>query len=187
MLIVATVFAALSLRAASPEAPTLRSAEPTPLARSVPASPDPNQHLAAPVLNLAADTTPCATNQQPRLVLVSVVAQRAWMCEATTQVYSTLVTTGAENVGDGTPLGTWHVQDKQTNRYLVGPGYSDFVRYWVPFNGDFGFHDAAWQTFPYGGPQYQANGSHGCVHLPLAAMTWLYQWATTDTTVTIRS
>ena len=136
-------------------------------------------------IQAGSDRTPCARNTAPRLVLVSISAQRAWMCQASVQVYSTLVTTGAVNVGNGTPLGTWHVQDKQTDRYLVGPGYRDFVHYWMPFDGDFGFHDSPWQTMPYGSSGYKANGSHGCIHLPAAAMAWFFAWASTSTTVTI--
>jgi lipoprotein-anchoring transpeptidase ErfK/SrfK len=136
---------------------------------------------------LGSDSTPCTQNPTGRVVLVSIKVQRAWMCSGRTQVYSTLVTTGAENVGDGTPLGTWHVQDKQTNRYLVGPGYRDYVKYWMPFDGDFGFHDASWQTMPYGSSGYKANGSHGCIHLPLPAMKWFFSWADTNTAVTIQA
>lgn len=142
----------------------------------------------APIhINLGTDSTPCTANPVRQLVLVSITLQRVWMCQQTTQVYSTLVTTGAINVGDGTPLGTWAIQAKQTDRYLVGPGYRDFVHYWMPFNGDFGFHDAPWQTMAYGAPGYRDNGSHGCVHLPADAMTWLYQWAPVGTTVTVEA
>ena len=84
---------------------------------------------------------------------------------------------------DATPTGSWVVQGKQTNRYLVGPGYRDFVKYWIPFNGDFGFHDANWQTFPLGSPLYRSQGSHGCVHLSLPVVKWLYGWAQTGSTV----
>jgi lipoprotein-anchoring transpeptidase ErfK/SrfK len=37
----------------------------------------------------------------------------------------------------------------------------------------------------YGSPGYTDNGSHGCVHLPAAAMAWLYAWAPVGTTVSI--
>jgi lipoprotein-anchoring transpeptidase ErfK/SrfK len=136
---------------------------------------------------LGRDSTPCASNPDSQVILVSIRLQRAWMCQRKTQVYSTLVTTGAENVGNGTPVGTWHIQDKQTDRYLVGPGYRDFVQYWMPFDGDFGFHDASWQTMPYGSPGYKANGSHGCIHLPLPAMKWFFRWASAETAVTIQA
>lgn len=138
-------------------------------------------------ITLGKDGTPCTQNTLDKLILVSIQQQRIWMCAGTSQVYSTLVTTGAVDVGDGTPLGTWHIQDKQTDRYLVGPGYRDYVHWWMPFNGDFGFHDAPWQTMPYGAPGYIANGSHGCVHLPATAMSWMFNWAQTGTTVAIEA
>jgi lipoprotein-anchoring transpeptidase ErfK/SrfK len=139
------------------------------------------------LINLGSDATPCTANSGDELILVSITAQRVWMCKASTQVYSTLVTTGAETGGDATPVGTWQIQSKQTDRYLVGPGYRYFVHWWMPFNGDFGFHDAPWQTMPYGSPGYTDNGSHGCVHLPEAAMRWLYGWAGVGTRVTIQA
>ena len=55
-------------------------------------------------LALGTDSTPCVSNALPQLILVSITEQRTWMCQRTTQVYSTLVTTGAANVGDGTPV-----------------------------------------------------------------------------------
>ncbi len=43
--------------------------------------------------------------------------------------------------------------------------YETPVKYWMPFNGGVGFHDASWQT-TFGGSSYQTNGSHGCVNMP---------------------
>ena len=139
------------------------------------------------LISLPADTSPCSANTAPQLVLVSISTQQAWLCAGPRQVYATPVTTGNVANGDATPLGTWRVQAKQANRYLTGPGYSDFVHFWVPFNGDFGLHDASWQTMPFGSPQYQTDGSHGCVHFPTPAMTWLYAWITVGSQVTIQA
>jgi lipoprotein-anchoring transpeptidase ErfK/SrfK len=119
--------------------------------------------------------------------MVNLTSQYAWMCQDHAPVNGTPVTTGATALGNGTPVGTWHVQAKETDRTLTGPGYSDFVHFRVPFNGDFGFHDSPWQTMPYGDPGYTTQGSNGCVHLPAAAMQWLYTWVDTDTTVTIEA
>jgi lipoprotein-anchoring transpeptidase ErfK/SrfK len=147
-----------------------------------------SQQAPPPVaMSLGTDATPCTANTAPRLILVSITDQRVWMCQNKIQVYSTRVTTGAVNVGDSTPVGTWQIQSRETYRYLVGPGYRDFVHYWMPLDGDFGFHDAPWQTMPCGAPGYTDNGSHGCVHLPATAMAWLYDWAPNGTTVTIRA
>jgi lipoprotein-anchoring transpeptidase ErfK/SrfK len=53
----------------------------------------------------------------------------------------------------------------------------------MPFNGDYGLHDASWQTIPFGSAQYHSAGSHGCVHVPTDVMAWLYQWSAVDQTV----
>jgi lipoprotein-anchoring transpeptidase ErfK/SrfK len=134
------------------------------------------------------DDTTCADNGYTQLVVVSIHLQHLWACDGHRQVDSTPVTTGETDNGDQTPLGSWRVQAKQRDRYLVGPGYRDYVKYWVPFNGDFGFHDASWQTMPFGSQGYHAHGSHGCVHLPTATMAWFYKWATVyQTVVTIEA
>ena len=73
---------------------------------------------------------------------------------------------------DSTPLGTFHVQARNRATMLtLADGQTYQVKYWVPFDAPlFGFHDSSWQSFPYGSPAYRTQGSHGCVHLPLAAM-----------------
>jgi hypothetical protein len=56
----------------------------------------------------------------------------------------------------------------------------------VPFSGtEYGFHDASWQRFPLGSSAYRRQGSHGCVHLSLSAMRFLYTWGATGTAVHI--
>lgn len=48
---------------------------------------------------------------------------------------------------------------------------------WFTSTGE-GMHDASWQTGPYGpGSNTGPDASHGCVHLPLAAETQIYAWA----------
>ncbi|MDR3519796.1 MAG: L,D-transpeptidase [Candidatus Pacebacteria bacterium] len=119
-------------------------------------------------------------------IIVSISDQHLWACNGTTEAYDTAVTTGAYKVaGDETPTGTWKIYAKQTNRYLTGPGYRDFVQYWMPFHGNYGFHDASWQTFPFGGSLYPTEGSHGCVHLPTSAAKWLFNWSSIGTTVMV--
>ena len=132
-------------------------------------------------------TTACVGNTASQSVLVSVSLQHAWMCAGNRLVYDTAVTTGASPADRYTPAGSWTVQGKETNRDLVGPGYSEFVKYWVPYNGDFGFHDASWQTMPFGMTGYRTLGSHGCVHLPTPAMTWLFSWIQVGTEVTVQA
>jgi lipoprotein-anchoring transpeptidase ErfK/SrfK len=141
---------------------------------------------AAPAPMAAADI--CATNTAAQFVLVEISEQHAWMCEHTTLVYDTPVTTGEVANGDDTPTGTWHIQSKQGARYLTTLDGSRYhVNYWLPYDDIYGFHDAAWQTFPEGSDLYKTAGSHGCVHLPETAMAWLAGWANVGATVTIRN
>ncbi len=143
----------------------------------------PGDTPAAVVVQLGSDVTSCSDNTYSKLLLVSVSQQHLWACQGRKQVDSTPVTTGAKVHHRQTPLGSWRVQGKQRNRYLVGPGYRDYVHYWMPFNGDFGLHDASWQTMPFGSSQWPKQGSHGCVHVPTKTMAWIYRWARVGNTV----
>lgn len=85
-----------------------------------------------------------------------------------------------------TPAGSWAVQAKQTDRDLIGPGYRNHVHIGMPFDADIGFHDAPWQSLPFGAVDYSNAGSHRCVHLPLPAMARLYRWAHIGAGVTVQ-
>jgi lipoprotein-anchoring transpeptidase ErfK/SrfK len=132
---------------------------------------------------LGGDDTVCQQTTAARTVVVSISRQHVWMCQAHRQVNDTPATTGATANGDPTPTGSWLISSKERDRYLTGPGYRDYVQYWIPFHGDIGFHDASWQKIPFGSPNYRTHGSHGCVHLPMNEVVWLYQWATIGNTV----
>lgn len=129
------------------------------------------------------DATSCAANTLSRLIVVSIRHQHMWVCEGRREVNESPITTGKSVDHDQTPVGSWRVQAKQRDRYLAGPGYRDHVQYWVPFNGDFGLHDAPWQTMPFGSADYPVHGSHGCVHVPTTVMAWLYRWTVVHETV----
>jgi len=119
-------------------------------------------------------------------VLIDLSRQFARLCDGSQQVLTTPITSGATALGDGTPTGTWRLQDKQRNRYLYpAAGGAYYVHYWMPYDGAYGMHDSSWQRFPYGSARYRTQGSHGCVHFPRAAIAWMYTWATIGTTVHI--
>jgi lipoprotein-anchoring transpeptidase ErfK/SrfK len=166
---------------AASAAPTLPRPTMSQAASSV-ATAAPSAMPKATTVRTITDSTACQGNKLPALALVSVHEQHVWLCERQRQVYSTAATTGAEALGLGTPLGTWQVVGKETNRYLTGPGYRDYVHFWVPFWGPYGFHDSTWQKMAYGSAGYRQRGSHGCVHLPMTAMRWFYTWARVGTT-----
>ncbi|GGF27522.1 L,D-transpeptidase [Williamsia phyllosphaerae] len=135
----------------------------------------------------AADARACAGNGGARLVTVSISEQRMWMCQGTRTISASPITTGIDNPTDRTPTGTWNVVARETDRFLVGPGYRVHVNYFLPFFDDYGFHDSPWQTFPYGSQGYRTGGSRGCVHVPGPEMAALYRWAAVGTTVTVRA
>ena len=133
----------------------------------------------------------CDGNVVDQKIVVDISEQHVWMCSRSSQVYDGPVTTGAYKVADNaTPTGTWKILAKYTKLYLSGSdsqgSWNDYVNYWLPFDGDYGFHDATWQKMPFGSSKYPTEGSHGCVRLSLETATWLYGWANVGTVVTIR-
>jgi len=57
---------------------------------------------------------------------------------------------------------------------------------WFTKNGE-GLHDAGWQPDATLGPgsQFGPFASHGCIHLPLAAVQTLFDWAPIGTPVVV--
>ncbi|MBR1757889.1 MAG: L,D-transpeptidase [Lachnospiraceae bacterium] len=80
--------------------------------------------------------------------------------------------------GNGTPTGTYRIAYKATDRTLRGTNrdgtkYESFVKYWMPFNGSIGLHDASWRS-SFAATRAWNNGSHGCVNLPSKFAKTLY-------------
>ena len=95
-------------------------------------------------------------------------------------VLETDIVTGNPNKGNATPQGVYTLSYKTLNATLRGEkkangeySYETPVKYWMPFNGGIGFHDATWQP-AFGGNLYQTRGSHGCVNLPYDIAGQLY-------------
>ncbi|MGK0469440.1 L,D-transpeptidase family protein [Clostridium sp.] len=64
-----------------------------------------------------------------------------------------------------TPTGIYKINYKETNATLTGEDYAVPVKYWMPFIGGKGIHDAIWRD-NFGGELYKTGGSHGCVNSP---------------------
>lgn len=101
------------------------------------------------------------------------------------------VVTGNPNRGNATPQGVYSLAYKALNQTLRGTKrpdgtyeYETPVKYWMPFNGGIGFHDAPWQA-SFGGSRYQTNGSHGCVNMPTDAAAQLYNLISAGTPVVV--
>jgi len=159
-------------------------------AASATPTPTPTPTPTAPPAAAACVGTPAGVDH----IYVSISQQTLWACTGPTLFTTTSVTTGASaltNVHDATPTGTFHIYRKVRNTVLVGRdangSWRDPVAYWMPFYGAYGFHDASWQTFPFGSSLYTTQGSHGCVHVPVDFLGSLFTWAPIGTAVTIEA
>ena len=77
--------------------------------------------------------------------------------------------------GNTTPPGVFGITYKTTDAVLRGDNYETPVKYWMPFNGNIGMHDATWRA-SFGGDIYLTSGSHGCINLPYSKAKEIYQY-----------
>lgn len=84
------------------------------------------------------------------------------------------------NVSRGytTPPGVFGLTYKTQNAVLRGADYETPVKYWMPFNGNIGMHDATWRS-KFGGKIYLTGGSHGCINLPKKIAEEIYEYVNT--------
>lgn len=129
-----------------------------------------------------------------RLIIVSLQGQRLIAYEDGRVVVDTPVTTGRPALA--TDVGAMHVLRKDAPWTMQSPWpkgspewYPDTVVQmvvWFTKNGE-GLHDASWQPAATLGPgsQFGPFASHGCIHLPLAAIQTLFDWAPIGTPVVV--
>lgn len=77
----------------------------------------------------------------------------------------TQTVTGNVARGHGTSKGVYPLNYKERDAVLRGEDYASPVKYWMPFNGNIGLHDADWRD-KFGGNIYENSGSNGCINLP---------------------
>lgn len=113
---------------------------------------------------------------------VDISAQHMWFIKNGSVVFQSAIVTGKP--GLDTPVGSFTILEKLRNKTLRGnivpetgkPEYETPVSYWarVTWSG-IGFHDATWQS-AFGGQRYrQGYGSHGCINMPLGAVSQFYR------------
>lgn len=98
-------------------------------------------------------------------VEIDLTQQKMWFYVDGNVYVETDVVTGNVSRGFDTPVGVYGITYKEKNATLVGENYSSPVKYWMPFNGNIGIHDADWRS-SFGGQIYKTSGSHGCVNTP---------------------
>jgi len=105
---------------------------------------------------------------------VDMGAQHMWAYKDGALLIDTDVVTGNISRNYGTPSMVAAIQYKDRNAVLRGDNYATPVKYWMPFYGNYGIHDASWRR-EFGGTVYLTNSSHGCVNTPPAAMKVIFE------------
>lgn len=115
-----------------------------------------------------------------RYAEVDLTKQKMYFIKDGKVVLESDVVTGNPNRGNATPQGVYTLTYKTQNAVLRGDklpdgsySYESPVKYWMPFNGGIGFHDATWQS-AFGGDRYKSHGSHGCINMPKEKAGKLY-------------
>jgi hypothetical protein len=106
-------------------------------------------------------------------VEIDLTSQHLWVHQNGSVVEESDFVSGCVNKGNPTPRGSYSITYKQRDATLVGENYSSAVKYWMPFNGNVGMHDASWRS-EFGGWLYIVNGSHGCINLPTEKAARIY-------------
>ena len=106
-------------------------------------------------------------------VEINIGEQHLWVYKNGGQINDSDFVSGCLFKGNGTPEGTYAITYKERDSTLVGEGYQSSVKYWMPFNGNIGLHDASWRD-AFGGHIYYMNGSHGCINLPSEKAAEIY-------------
>ncbi len=120
---------------------------------------------------------------------IDIGAQKVYIVKDGQVVHETNTVTGDISDGNGTPEGIFQLTYKTTNAVLRGDrlpdgsySYESPVKFWMPFNGGIGLHDASWRS-TFGGSIYRTNGSHGCINLPYNSAKEIYNFIEADTPI----
>ena len=109
-------------------------------------------------------------------VEIDLDSQHLWLYRDGTMIADGDICSGDVATGCATPGGLYTINSMETDRWLNGPTWHDWVNYWMPFNGGIGLHDATWRSAEeFGGEVYLENGSHGCINMPLELAGKVYE------------
>ena len=112
-------------------------------------------------------------------VEIDLTAQRLWVYKNyECKLYTPIVTGNLSEEWD-TPTGIYKVYQ---HIYPTRPGR--VFRYWLPFVGAYGLHDANWRS-EFNSEEYLFEGSHGCVNIPPENFRIVYDYVDIGTPVII--
>lgn len=107
-------------------------------------------------------------------VEINLTAQHLFLYKDGELVIETDFVSGDVAKGHSSPTGAFGITYTTKDAVLRGEDYATPVKYWMPFAGDVGMHDATWRR-SFGSNIYKTNGSHGCINLPLSAAKTIYE------------
>ena len=107
-------------------------------------------------------------------VEINLTAQHLFVYKNGALVVESDFVSGNVSKGHASPTGAYGLTYKTKDAVLRGEDYETPVKYWMPFAGDVGMHDATWRR-SFGGSIYMNNGSHGCINLPLSVAKKIYE------------
>ena len=110
---------------------------------------------------------------------ISITDQKLWLYIDYDLILETNIVSGNESKNWGTPSGIFGLTYKTRNAVLRGADYETPVKYWMPFNGNIGMHDASWRG-SFGNSIYLKNGSHGCINLVPNIAKDIYSYVDTN-------
>lgn len=112
-------------------------------------------------------------------VEINLTEQRLWVYEDYECKLYTPIVTGSLVEDWDTPNGIYKVYQRI---YPTRPGR--VFRYWMPFVGAYGLHDANWRS-EFNDEEYLFEGSHGCVNIPPEKFLSVYHHVSIGTPVII--
>lgn len=127
-----------------------------------------------PVYSKKASSTDVTKDYGNTYIEINLGTQHLFFYKDGALVVESDFVSGKVTNGNATPTGIYGLTYKQSPAVLRGPGYASPVKYWMPFNGGVGMHDASWRN-KFGGDIFYKNGSHGCINLPKSAAKKIYE------------
>jgi L,D-transpeptidase catalytic domain len=131
-----------------------------------------------------------AVGASGKTIVISLACQLLSAYQDGVPILTTFITTGRPALP--TPPGQYSVLRK-VSPWLMTSDWPTSSPYWYPpswvqytlwFRNDgYAIHDAPWRATY--GPGTEANGSHGCVNVPMPTMATLYGWAVVGTPVRV--
>ncbi len=119
-------------------------------------------------------------NSSQQWIQIDLSEQRLTAWEGDTPIFSSSVSTGRAD--EATPTGVYEIQAKYRTARMQGDNYDiPDVPYTMYFSGSYAIHGAYWHN------NFGTPVSSGCINVPIQDAAWLFDWASTGTTVVVQN